>query len=79
MNPPKRIKVRQQAEEEQHALNEQQSQTQAAHEFATVEDLLRHDALQTPVPPAIAQRLAESVSQLPPRPARAWWRRLLGG
>lgn len=79
MNPPKKLNVHQQAEEQQRALNEQQSQTQAAREFATVEELLRHDAAQTPVPPAVAQRLAQSVSQLPPRPARAWWRRLLGG
>jgi hypothetical protein len=46
-------------------------------EFATAEELLRHDALQTPVPPAIAERLQESVSHLP-APKRPWWRRLLG-
>jgi hypothetical protein len=79
MNPPKKLNVHQQAGEQQRALNEQQSQTPAAQEFATVEDLLRHDAAQTPVPAAVGQRLAESVSQLPVRPARAWWRRLLGG
>jgi hypothetical protein len=41
--------------------------------------MLRHDALHTSVPPTIAHRLAESVSQLPPPPARGWWRRFFGG
>ena len=31
------------------------------HEFASVEEMLRHDALHTPVPPAIAHRLQESI------------------
>ncbi len=47
----------------------------AVREFATVEEMLRHDAIHTPVPPAIVHRLMESVAQLPP-PARSWWRRL---
>jgi len=62
-------------QEEQHALTAQESQT--GREFATVEDMLRHDALHTPVPPAIEHRLAESVEQLP-APPRPWWRRFLG-
>ena len=56
----------------------QQAQESSAREFATPEEMLRHDALHTPVPPAIAHRLQESISKTPPRP-RAWWRRLLGG
>lgn len=46
-------------------------------EFATAEQMLRHDALHTPVPPSIADRLQESAARLP-APARPWWRRLLG-
>jgi hypothetical protein len=76
MNPPKKVTTRQQAEEQQNALSQQQSQHET--EFATVEDMLRHDADHTPVPPSIARRLQESVSQLPPPPPRAWWRKLFG-
>jgi hypothetical protein len=66
-------------EQEQLAAQQQQQQASGAKEFASVEEMLRHDALHTPVPPTIAHRLEESVSQLPPPPARAWWRRFFGG
>jgi hypothetical protein len=65
---------------EQGQLEAQQQQTRssAAQEFATPEEMLRHDALHTPVPPAIAHRLQESIDKVPP-PRQSWWRRLLGG
>ena len=60
---------------------EQAAEAQAAHsgslEFQSPEDLLRHDAAQTDVPPAIARRLSQSIAQSPP-PRRPWWRRLMG-
>ena len=56
----------------------QQAQEETALEFATPEELLRHDALHTPVPPTIAHRLQESIGKTPP-PSQSWWRRLLGG
>jgi hypothetical protein len=68
-----------QKEQEQLARQQQQAQSASAHEFASVEEMLRHDALHTPVPPAIVGRLAESVKQLPPPSSRAWWRRFFGG
>ena len=68
-----------QQEQEQLAAGQQQTQSSSPQEFASVEELLRHDALHTPVPPNIAHRLADSASQLPPPPARAWWRRFFGG
>jgi hypothetical protein len=46
-------------------------------EFATTDELLRHDAAQITVPPEVAQRLNQSISSLP-KPATSWWRRLLG-
>jgi hypothetical protein len=52
-----------------------QQQAQAAQDFATPEDMLRHDAAQTPVPPAVEQRLQQSLEQLPPSPPQPWWRR----
>ena len=62
-------------EQQQHAA-EQQTQQPAAREFANAEELLRYDAEHTPVPPAIAQRLQKSTSELPPLKL-AWWKRLL--
>ena len=68
-----------QQEQEQLAAAQKQTQASGAHEFAGVEEMLQHDALHTPVPPTIAQRLEESVRDLPPPPARGWWRRFFGG
>jgi hypothetical protein len=62
-------------QQEQQAQAQQESQI--GREFATVEDMLRHDALHTPVPPTIEHRLSESVGQLP-GPPRPWWRRFFG-
>ena len=59
---------------QQHSVEQQLQQT-SAHEFATAEEMLRHDALHTPVPPAIAHRLKESIGPMPAAP-RPWWRRL---
>jgi len=66
-------------EQEQLAAEQQQTQSPSAREFASVEEMLRHDALHTPVPPTIAYRLEASVKQLPPNSSRAWWRRFFGG
>ncbi|HTL17860.1 MAG TPA: hypothetical protein VL793_11530 [Patescibacteria group bacterium] len=79
MNEYKKSRTRQQHEEVQHSSLEQQARQEAGREFANVEELLRHDAQGTTVPPGIAQRLQESISQLPPEARRAWWRRILGG
>jgi len=66
-----------QQEQEQLAAQQQQQQATAAQEFATPEELLRHDALHTPVPPTVAHRLKDSIGQIP-ESARPWWKRLLG-
>jgi hypothetical protein len=66
-------------EQEQLAAAQQQTQSSSPQEFGSVEEMIRHDALHTPVPPTIAHRLAESINQLPPPPARGWWRRFFGG
>lgn len=52
---------------------EQQTQ-QSALEFATTEEMLRYDAAQTTVPGSVAQRLAQTTSELAP-PSRPWWKR----
>ena len=68
-----------QTQAQEQALTGQQTQPGPAREFATVEEMLRHDALHTPVPPRIAHRLQQSVSGMTAPPAASWWRRLLGG
>jgi hypothetical protein len=67
-----------QQEQEQLAAGQQQTQSTSAQEFASVEEMLRHDALHTPVPPTIAHRLAESIGPSSPPHERAWWRRFFG-
>ena len=62
---------------EQEQVTESQTQQTPAREFETVEGALRHDASQIAVPPAIAERLAESIKKFPP-PERTWWQRILG-
>jgi hypothetical protein len=63
-------------EQSQHGLSSHSEQS-AGMEFGSVEAMLRHDALHTPVPPSIEHRLRESLGR-GPAPARPWWRRLLG-
>ena len=63
--------------EQQELTDQQQSQPQQVLEFATPEQMLRHDARRTPIPPAIAERLRESTRQNPSQPSN-WWRRWLG-
>ena len=60
--------------QEQHQLSHSQQST--AREFASAEELLRHDAAQTQVPPVIAERLTQSIAKLPQQP-RSWWQRWL--
>ena len=78
MNPHKKLSSRQKSEESEQLTAQSQTESQSQHEFQTVEELLRHDAHQTPVPQTIARRLQESIELNPP-PPRPWWRRLLGG
>ncbi len=66
-------------EQEQLAAQQQQQQAAAPKEFQTVEEMLRHDAEHTMVPPRIAHRLEDSLRQEPPPPAKGWWRRFFGG
>jgi hypothetical protein len=64
-------------QQQEHAV-EQQTQSQAAREFANAEELLRFDAAQTVVPPGIAQRLQKSAADVP-APKVSWWRKFFGG
>ena len=46
----------------------------AGTEFQSAEDLLRHDAATVEVPPAVAERLKESLAR-EPAARRSWWNR----
>jgi hypothetical protein len=70
-------KLSEEQQQQQHAA-EQQTQQPSAREFANAEEMLRHDAAHTTVPPGIAQRLQKSTGDLP-GPKTAWWKRLFGG
>ena len=65
-------------QQEQPLVSTQESGQTGVREFASPEEMLRHDALHTPVPPAIAQRLRESIGKTR-QPTSSWWKRLLGG
>ena len=65
-------------EEQQQAAAGQKTQSQATQEFANVEEMLRHYAIHTPVPPEIEMRLQKSTATLP-APKRSWLRKLFGG
>ena len=66
-----------QHEHQETTLHQQNAQQQTAVGFASAEEMLRHDAGQTPVPPAVAERLQRSLEQ-EPKPARSLWQRLFG-
>ena len=67
-----------QTSQEQEQVSEAQTQQATSREFASTDELLQHDAAQIVVPPAVAERLSQSIQNLP-KPATSWWRRLLDG
>lgn len=64
--------------QKQEHIEEQQAHIQPGQEFANSDELIRHDAAQTIVPPEIAQRLQHSVGDMP-EPKTNWLKRLFGG
>jgi hypothetical protein len=75
---PRTSKLQHEQKQEQTAQGQQTQQVQQAPlEFAAAEEALRHDAAQTELPPAIAERLRDSIAR-EPKPAASWWKRLLG-
>lgn len=61
--------------QEQEQLAEIKSSQTPPQEFTSVEEVLRHNAAQTEVPPVIAERLTKSIQNIPP-PERSWWQRV---
>lgn len=76
MKPPS-SKLQQQQKEETVETPELKQQA-VARGFGSVEEMLRFDALQNPVPESVKTRLTESVQKEPrPDKSRSWWRKLL--
>jgi hypothetical protein len=77
---PERTNLKQQIRVEQDSAHEQfhheNSQAQVK-EFASVEDLLRYDSEQNPVPPEVADRLGRSL-EAEPKPEKPWYKKLFG-
>jgi len=69
--------VKHTSQQEQEQLSETHAQHASAREFASVEEALREDRAGVAVPPAVEQRLSKSIESLP-KPARPWWKRLMG-
>jgi hypothetical protein len=74
---PEFSKLQQKHQEQQVEQTNQLSRSQSAQEkqFETVEELLRFDAEQNPVPPGVGEKLNETLSG-EPQPATSWWQRL---
>ncbi|MDB6027896.1 MAG: hypothetical protein JWM68_4119 [Verrucomicrobiales bacterium] len=63
-------------QEEQQATQQQHSEQKTdAKEFSSVDEMLRHDASQTAVPPNVADKLNRSIAS-EPQPA-SWLKRLV--
>ena len=72
---PERSKLRyDQKIENDHAVAGESSQ---ALEFSTVDDLLRHDNDQNPIPEEVGERLNRSIAE-EPKPAKPWYKSLFG-
>ena len=75
---PHTPKLQQNQQHEQTTAEQNSSTQQSALEFSTSEEAIRHDAAQTALPPAIAERLRKSIEQEPQKPSGPWWKRMFG-
>jgi hypothetical protein len=70
-------KLRQEAEQEQAAQVQNTLNQGEVKDFATVEDLLRYDSEQNPVPTEVAERLGKSLEG-EVKPEQPWYTKLFG-
>ena len=54
---------------------EHQQEKSEVKEFSSVEEMLRHDAAQTVVPPGVAAKLNQSIRNAPVPETKSWWQR----
>ena len=78
MKPPSQ-QLRQQTTEQVTAESAHTATTESGtvREFATPEDMIRHDLLQTKVPGAVGKRLERTLAAEPAPIPKPWWKRLL--
>ena len=72
-----KLRLKQQHTEETAAL-QQTEQKQEGREFASVEEIIRTDKQQVEVPPAVVERLHDSILKEPTPRKKSWWRRIFG-
>ena len=70
-------RLRQEQRTEEKSEQIQGSADAEGKEFATVEELLRYDSEQNPVPPAVAERLGRSLEN-EPKQEKPWYKRMFG-
>jgi hypothetical protein len=76
MNPDaSKLKHNERTEQEQLQTEEIRTKDK---EFASVEELLRYDSEQNPVPPEVAERLSQAVAA-ESKPTQPWYKKLFGG
>ena len=68
-------RLRQEQREEQRNDEIQASAQSEGKEFATVEELLRYDLEQNPVPPGVAERLGRTLEN-EPKQEKPWYKRI---
>ena len=71
-----RLRQEQRSEHDQQTV-EQVTQQSEGLQFDSVEELLRHDSEQNPVPPEVGDRLNKSIAAEPKR-SRSWFKGLFG-
>ncbi len=74
----KTTKLTQQQQEQAEALHQQATEQKSTTEFGAVEEMLRFDSAQNPVPGKVAERLQQSVERAKIKPPQPWWKKLLG-
>ena len=78
MNPEfSKLRHEERTESETELKSEQNQQQEANHEFAGVDEMLKFDSQQNPVPAEVAERLNRSIAA-EPKPERSWLKKFLG-
>ncbi|HTG43265.1 MAG TPA: hypothetical protein VK633_01915 [Verrucomicrobiae bacterium] len=72
-----KLRQEQRGEHEQRLTPQEQTATESR-EFKTVEELLRYDSEENPLPAEVGERLSSSIGS-EAKPVQPWYKNLLGG
>lgn len=72
---PEFSRLRQKEEEELAQEAQSNLKAEQGRKFESVEEMLRYDNEQNPVPQQLAERVNESIAG-EPKPSQSWWKRL---